>query len=106
MTHLELKRIRLDNNLKQSDIADLLDVKQSYVSDMEKGKKPISRSAEKIITEKYGAVSIVASEPLPEYSTSNIEKALKIISMQSESLSIKDEQINRLITLLENNMNK
>lgn len=51
-------------------------------------------------------VKTLSKEPIPEYGISNIEKALKIIQQQADSLAVKDEQINRLITILENNIKK
>jgi len=105
MTHLELKSLRLQNGLKQSDIADLLGIKQSYVSDMENGRKPISKTTETVLMDKFQIKQSTVLEPEPVYETS-ISSALRIIQQQADSLATKDEQINRLITLLENQLNK
>jgi transcriptional regulator with XRE-family HTH domain len=98
MTNLELKQIRLENGLKQSDIAELLGIKQSYVSDMEKGKKPISKNAADIITKKFGKTEV---QNIDLGTNMTIEIAISIIKQQSDSLTIKDEQISRLISIIE-----
>lgn len=114
MTSSELRNLRIKERLKQSDIALILDIKQSYVSDMEKNKKPISTETIKKLNNHFGLTyseteqqkTIVSEPSQPIKGLTNIESAFEIMRKQADSLAAKDEQINRLITLLENQLNK
>jgi len=114
MTSSELKKLRIKEGLKQSDIALILGIKQSYVSDMEQNKKPISNEAIKKLNKHFGInyskkelQETIVSEPLQTIiPVTNIEVAFEIMRKQADSLAIKDEQINRLITILENQLKK
>lgn len=114
MTSSELKKLRIKEGLKQSDIASILEIKQSYVSDMEQGKKPISKDAIKKLNNHFGLTysetdqqDTLVSEPRqPSRGLTSIESAFEIMKMQADSLAKKDDQIDRLITLLENQLNK
>ncbi|MEI6755027.1 MAG: helix-turn-helix transcriptional regulator [Paludibacter sp.] len=114
MTSSELKKLRIKEGLKQSDIALILGIKQSYVSDMEQNKKPISKEVIKKLNNHFGLTysetehqQTFVSEPFQQnIAPTNIETAFDIMRKQADSLATKDEQINRLITLLENQLNK
>lgn len=114
MTASELKKLRIKEGLRQSDIALILEIKQSYVSDMEQGRKPISKDTIKKLNNYFGLTysdteqyESIASEPLSQIAgVTNIESAFEIMKKQADSLAKKDEQIDRLITLLENQLNK
>jgi transcriptional regulator with XRE-family HTH domain len=48
-----LKEIRFKNNdMSQQEMADILEVSKQYISDLERGKKPISLNFEKKLIEK------------------------------------------------------
>lgn len=114
MTSLELKNLRLSNQMKQSDMAKIIGIEQSYFSDMERGKKPIPKDTVLKINKHFGLsystieiIQAITSEPQPECKKqSQIEQFLELMQKQADSLSKKDEQIDRLITLLENQLNK
>jgi len=42
---LDLKRFRKAKNIQQKDIVKLLEISQAYVSDMERGLKPVSKES-------------------------------------------------------------
>lgn len=50
----DLKRFRKDFNIKQSDLCDVLGIEQSYLSQIENGKRPLSPQKLNMIRDKYG----------------------------------------------------
>jgi transcriptional regulator with XRE-family HTH domain len=98
MKKLDLKRLRTDNSLNQSDLVKLLGVKQSYVSDLEQHKKPISAEHLTKLRSRFEDIdSYFYEEAEIDYSNDFIS----IMKLQAESLHKKDEQMDRLITIIE-----
>ncbi|MBF0577702.1 helix-turn-helix domain-containing protein [Dysgonomonas sp. GY617] len=54
MRNFDLKRFRKDNNLKQSDLQEMLGVAQSFISKVENGKEAFPPLHYKTLKEKYG----------------------------------------------------
>lgn len=52
---LDLKTLRIDKKLSQTDICDLLNIKQPYASALENGTRPISKKHIEIFRARYGA---------------------------------------------------
>lgn len=95
-----LKRFRTDNNLKQSELADILGVKQAYVSEIEKGRKPLSKDAEEILSMRFSDFQSYRTDE-SEQEVSVVSKLIHVIKSQQENISKRDEQIDKLISLLE-----
>lgn len=104
MTSYDLKKFRTDKDLKQSDLAEIIGVKQAYISEIEKGKKPLSKDAEEILTKRFPDFQDYRnSEVVQEESI--VSKLIQVINSQQVNISKRDEQIDRLISLLENQLN-
>jgi len=101
MYTIDLKKFRKDNGLKQSDVALYFACDQSFISQIENGKSKIPDSyISKILADNsINKDSLECIEDLED--ESNIGKLINIMQKQVDSLSIKDEQINRLITIIE-----
>lgn len=113
MTSIELKNLRLSNSMKQSEMASIIGIEQSYFSDIERGKKPIPKEAVIKLNNHFGSsfstieINNTISEQNPEYiKLTETEQFLYIMKKQADSLARKDEQLDRLISLLENQLNK
>lgn len=103
MASYDLKRFRSDNGLKQSDLADILGVKQAYISEIEKGKKPLSKEAETLLTNKFPSFGEYIGS---EQENDIVDKLIQVVLLQQDSIAKRDEQVDRLITLLENQLKK
>jgi transcriptional regulator with XRE-family HTH domain len=108
-----LQKLRIEKGLTQKDAAILLGCKQPNISAIENsGKNPTPEQVE-ILISKYGEGYVMSlydnlREELDIKSQNelNLESAFQIMKKQAESLNKKDEQIDRLISLLENQLNK
>lgn len=100
----DIRRFRVDKGIKQSELADILSVTQPYISEVEKGKKPLSKEAEEIILSMYPDFLTYKAEE--EQSDDLVSNLIKIVDKQAEMLKQKDLQVERLIKLLENHLNK
>ena len=105
MLEFNVQKFRNSKKLKQSEFGEILGIKQSYVSDIESGRKKITQDLLNKLTEKFGDISEYY-EDKTENEISTLKSALEIINKQIESIRTKDEQINKLINILENQLNK
>lgn len=119
----DLKRFREDFKIKQSDLCDLFDCKQPYISALEKGSRTLSEDKYNLLQQKYGDIS--------DYIINNIDNNIDQVDSISEIQTMipyefvksllderkrvdeerkrvdeerirHDEQVNRLITIIEN----
>lgn len=69
MYGIDFKRFRKEKNLKQSELADLLGVSKSYMSEMENKKVPVSDTVLDKFKEKFGEFDefLRMEEPEPRY---------------------------------------
>lgn len=56
--YFDLKRFRIELGLKQKDLADLLDIKQPYLSSLENGRDGIQYKYIAILIEKFGEETV------------------------------------------------
>ena len=116
-----LKEFRTDNKLKQSDLRNILGCTQPTISQIENGRMPMPTNFIRILNEKFGkdiiekyiepnttmALSDNGSTPIAGNGNHHInanatlEMAIKEISEQRKLVAKAQEQIDRLITLLE-----
>lgn len=104
MLVLNLQKLRKSKHLKQNELGDLLGIKQAYMSELESGKKPIPQDIYNKIKSEFSDAEdfledVVDTEP-------TLIMAFEIMKKQADSLERKDQQMDRLITLLENQLNK
>lgn len=104
---IDLKLFRKDNNLSQSNAAKLFGCDQSFISQIETGRSKIpDEYISKILANpRLNKDSIVEIEDVSTDSD-RIDTLLKIVGRQTDMLKIKDLQIEKLIALLENQLNK
>ena len=57
MQRFDLKRFRIDRDLTQKELAELLMCKQNYISNIENGIKPISKEKLDILQSKFGYIT-------------------------------------------------
>lgn len=69
MQRFDLKRFRLDRKLTQKELAEILMCKQSYISNIENGIKPISKEKLDILQSKFGDISKYYSDISPKQNT-------------------------------------
>lgn len=69
MQRFDLKRFRLDRKLTQKELAEILMCKQSYISNIENGIKPISKEKLDILQSKFGDISKYYSGISPKQNT-------------------------------------
>jgi transcriptional regulator with XRE-family HTH domain len=67
---LDLKRFRKAKNIQQKDIVKLLEISQAYVSDMERGLKPVSK-------ESYDKLYSIYGDKLKQFEKPNITSESK-----------------------------
>lgn len=60
---IDLKSFRKENNLSQKEVSELLEVKQSYVSAIEGGKRPLSEDKFKILYNHFGDIILKYKRP-------------------------------------------
>lgn len=105
MSEFSLQKLRVSKRLKQSELGEILGIKQSYISDLEGGKKKLTPELLDLIKEKFGDIEEYYFENENE-TKKNLETALEIINKQLEVIQEKDRQLERFIILLENQLNK
>ena len=69
MQRFDLKRFRIDRELTQKELAELLMCKQNYISNIENGIKPISKEKLDILQSKFGDISKYYSDISPKQNT-------------------------------------
>lgn len=108
MYSVDLKKFRSDNKMTQIQAATYFGCDQSFISQIENGKSKIpDEFITKLLADQLINSNSVVMEPELEYKKlTSIDKFLDIMQKQADSLAVKDEQMNRLITLLENQLNK
>lgn len=53
---IDLKKFRIENNIKQSEISQILGIAQPYISAIESGKRPLNEEKFKILLDHYGDI--------------------------------------------------
>lgn len=116
-----LKEFRTDNKLKQSDLRNILGCTQPTISQIENGRIPMPTNFIRILNEKFGkdiiekyiepntpmalsdngSTSIAGNGNPHINANATLEMAIKEISEQRKLVAKAQEQIDRLITLLE-----
>jgi transcriptional regulator with XRE-family HTH domain len=82
---LDLKRFRKVKNIQQKDIVKLLGVSQAYVSDIERGLKPISKDAYNILYNTYGdELKQFETEDMVQESTTQYGLKAKIQELEQQ----------------------
>lgn len=112
----DLQSLRKEHRITQKDAAILLGCKQPNISAIENDGKDLTEEQLNILIDKYGKENvmryytesgIVSDEHLHYGSHKNeLQIAFEIMKKQADSLERKDQQIDRLITLIENSLNK
>ncbi|MDE6235359.1 MAG: helix-turn-helix transcriptional regulator [Muribaculaceae bacterium] len=132
--YINLRALRTSQNIKQAELAEILGVAAPYLSEIERGKRPVSDKVYQVMVEKFGAdvceeyllpdpINIIVGDISggnPQFSgrdsvsvsSESLSKLMDAISGQTELLRISQqqtvkaqEQIDRLISLLEKNTN-
>ena len=102
---LDLRKLRDENNLKQSELADILGVKQPYISSIERGRYEISSEILERLKEHFPDIQHIKTDAREKevitVDESDAKNLLKIIAEQLQRIKEKDEQISRLLTLVE-----
>lgn len=106
MYSIDFKSFMSDNNFGQKEAAEYFGCKQSFISQISTGRSKIPES----FISKILADELIIKKSL-SYINDNQDKnntntLIEIINKQIDVILKKDEQINRLITILENNINK
>lgn len=112
MEQVDLKRFRADKKLTHVDLADLFGCNQNFISDIENGKKPMPVYKLEILKEKYGDIT-EKDNPMMAEGNNIIQQSGKgdnITQQQADGNTVnrfisllekKDEQIDRLLTIIE-----
>lgn len=115
----DLKRFREDFKIKQSELCDLFDCTQPYISALETGNRTLSEDKYHLLQQKYGDISDYIINNINQVdSTSEIQTMIPYEFVKSlleerkrvdeerkrvdEERIRHDEQMNRLITIIEN----
>ena len=119
MEQIDLKRLRIDKKLTQVELAELFGCNQNFISDIETGKKTLPPDKLAILKEKFGDIT----RYITQETQSQMAEGHNIIQQSAKGNNItqhtdgntvhkficllekKDEQIDRLLTIIEN-MNK
>lgn len=104
MLVFDLKGFRRAHGIKQSDIMDMLDCVQSYVSQIENGQRPMPNELIDMLREKYDDVDDFMVEqddpPIPQTPTAKLEaeneRLMEIVESQQRTI----ENLSRLTKLL------
>ena len=109
---LDLKLFRKANSLTQESASVYFECNQSFISLIETGRASIPESfIKKILSDekiKKDGLSEIDEEQKSKNETTNynIDNFFDVINKQLDMLAKRDEQIDRLITLLEKQINK
>lgn len=115
MEHIDLKRFRAENKLTQVEIAELFGCNQSFISDIENGKKALPSDKLAVLKEKYGDITKYITQEVQSQiadGSSIIQQSAKgnNITQRTDGNTVnkfisllekKDEQIDRLISIIE-----
>ncbi len=108
MYSVDLKLFRKQNGLNQVQAANYFSCDQSFISQIENGKSKVPDDfiAKILQDNSIRKDALIEVESKDEIESQRNKQLIEIINIQVESLKTKDEQINRLITLLENQLKK
>jgi transcriptional regulator with XRE-family HTH domain len=102
---LDLRKLRDEKNLKQSELADILGVKQPYISSIERGRYEISHEVLERLKDKFPDIKDIKTDygesKVIMIDESEAKNLLNIIAEQLQRIKEKDEQISRLISMVE-----
>lgn len=102
---LDLRKLRDENNLKQSELANILGVKQPYISSIERGRYEISKEILERLKERFPEIQNIKTnireKEVITVDESEAKNLMNIIAEQLQRIKEKDEQISRLLTLIE-----
>lgn len=102
---LDLRKLRDENNLKQSELADILGVKQPYISSIERGRYEISHEILERLKDKFPDIQEIKThsekKEIITIDESEAKNLLNIIAEQLQRIKEKDEQISRLLSMVE-----
>jgi len=88
---IDLKLFRRDNGIRQSELCELLGVKQSYISLMERGVRPVNKEKFEILRNHYGDI---VNDYHEKYKLINkVSSDEKIIESNVNSLSDNEKAI-------------
>lgn len=120
MEQIDLKKFRADRKLTQVDLGELFGCNQNFISDIENGKKTLPPDKLEILKEKYGDISAYITDKnqtMLAEGSNIIQQSGKgnNITQQADGNTVnrfisllekKDEQIDRLLTIIEQFNNK
>ena len=68
MYNIDIKQLRKDKKLTQTDLANLLNCHQSFISSIEHGVRPMPDNMVEVLSNKYDDISayIISSQPQPQ----------------------------------------
>lgn len=111
MKRIDLQRIRKEKKLSQKQIAEILNVPQSFISQVENMKSPmpeywISILVDKLNISDISNYEVELEEQIISQGFNDIDKFMELLksrdSVFREIVQKKDEQIDRLLTIIEN----
>ncbi len=118
-----IEKIKLDTGLRQAEIADKIDVKSTYLSDMINGRVPLTESVCQKISEVfhisiptntdckyttkpqqyYGGESEQPATPVTTVNeTANMERLLGLLEAKEASLAKAQQHIDKLLEIIAN----
>ncbi len=101
----DLKGFRKYKSLKQGDIATVLDVAQPFISMVEKGEKTLADPHMVTLREHYGE-EVVDKFYIPDPGSGDFPKELlQLVKKYEERLEKKDQQIEKLINIIDKDFN-
>lgn len=118
-----LRQFRNDKGLKQSDLQELFSCTQPTISQIENGRIAMPANYVRILIDKFGK-EVISEYEQPEYNNASAndgsmavagngnrvnsatDKFLDVIKLQQEQLSKSQEQIDRLLAIIENSIKK
>lgn len=102
---LDIRKLRDENKLKQSELAEILGVKQPYISSIERGRYEISDEILERLKDKFPDIQNIkidkGEKEITTIDDSEAKKLLAIIAEQLQRIKEKDEQISRLLKMVE-----
>lgn len=102
---LNIRKLRSDNKLKQSDLAKILGVGQPLISSIESGRFKISKEVLEKVREHFPDFEqYISSETIQKIMATgelNNKKLLDIVFEQMERIKEKDRQISTLLKMID-----
>lgn len=88
MYNIDIKQLRKDKKLTQTDLANLLNCHQSFISSIEHGVRPMPDNMVEVLSNKYDDISayIISSQPQPPKDDSAATPALDELAELRRSL--------------------